>query len=99
MRQPASGPVNGAYHATLPAGTTINSMNSWGSVLPLYGKPGDNVVCTWDESSFGPRGPLQLEGTIENTGQVLIYAWNWTGGPFGPTGSDLGIYVQVIPRG
>lgn len=98
MRQSPSGPVNPSCKLTLPAGTTVNPSNSWGSVAPIFGTPGDNVLCTWDENSFGPRGPLQLEGIIESTGQVLVYAWNWTAAPFGPTGVPLGINVQIIPK-
>lgn len=98
MRQSPSGAIAGSIKYKLPSGTLIGaSGGSWSSVTNLYGKPGDNVVANWDENSFGPRGPLQVEATIENTGQVLVYAWNWTGNPV-TTGTDLFINLQLIPR-
>lgn len=99
MRSSPSGQVNPHYLLTLPAGQTINPSNSWGSLTPVFGKIGDNVIVNWAADSYGPRGPLQLEAVVTSpNGQVLVYAWNWTAAPFGPTGLDLHIEVQLIPK-
>ena len=97
MRRSESGPRTQSYKIKLPAGTTINSLNTWGSLLPIFGSPDDNIIANWAGESFGPGGVLQLQANITSDGQGQVYAWNFTANPI-TTGLDLYINVQIIPK-